>query len=218
MTFFWLPHEWSLKDCEILRANAIFDPGQRRTHVEGGDQSISSLQGVTQGKEREKAKKKPERSRKSLSSLLSQCHTLRPLSVTISLCCPWASGGWHSASPSIHPSIHLSLLQLIPTYTSTFSLSFTQSFFNLSTPRGFSSCSLHHGSPSTPFLPVQSYWFWPEALGCPLFPFQPNPHPVPGSRTRSSSCSEEQWKTLTSVRNQSLMNDWCTSADSSHRR
>lgn len=64
-----------------------------------------------------------ERSGKSLSSLLSLCHTLWPLSVTISLCWPWASGGWRSASPS---SIHLSLFQLTPTYTSTFSLPHSQ--------------------------------------------------------------------------------------------
>lgn len=32
-------------------------------------------------------------------------------------------------------------------------------------------CSLHHCAPSPPFLPVQTYWSWPEAVGCLLFHF-----------------------------------------------
>ncbi len=143
-----------------------FDPGQGRTHSQGVDQSTSPLQGVTQGGERERRGEEEEaleRSGKSLSSLLSRCHTLWPLSVNISLCWPWASGGWHSASPSIHPSLPISAY--IHIHKHVLSLICSRLFY-LSVPRGFSSCSLHHSLPSPPFLPAQSYWFRPGALGC----------------------------------------------------
>lgn len=72
--------------------------------------------------------------------------------------------------PSIHPSI--SPRFILHPHTQArffFSLSITVTYFICLCQGDFLSCSLHHRSPSLPFLPVQSYWFRPEALGCPLF-------------------------------------------------
>lgn len=134
----------------------------------------------------------------------------------------------HSVSPSVCagpgrlagdtlpllPSIHLSLFQLI--HTSTFSLSFTVACF-ICLCQG--DCVMLSSSllsiTAIPASPVILVLAWGSGMSS--FLFQPSPHPVPGSRTRSSSCSEEQWKSLTSDRNHSLMNDWRANADSSHR-
>lgn len=65
---------------------------------------------------------------RSRSSLLSRCRTLRPLSVTVSLLWPRASGWRHSAAPSIHQSLPVS--SYTHTHTSMFfSVSFAVSHF-----------------------------------------------------------------------------------------
>lgn len=131
---------------EVLRITRLnlpmrFDPGQKRTHGQGLDQSTSPAAGGGRHKEesvRTRKKRESEESWKSRSSLLSQCHTLWPLSVTIRLCWPWASGGWHSPSLSIHLSIHLSLPVLASSHKQEriFSLILSRQSY-LSLPTGF---------------------------------------------------------------------------------
>lgn len=62
------------------------------------------------------------------------------------------------------PSIHLYPIHLTPADKRFFSCS--NFFFCL--PGGSQSCPRHQSSLSPPFPPVQSYWLWPKALGCPL--------------------------------------------------
>lgn len=160
-----------------------------------------------------------ERLGRSLSSLLSQCHTLWPLSVTISLYWPGASGGWHSASPSIRPS-----LPLWSSYTSTSFVSRSQPPIWFVYVKGISSCSPHHWSPSPPFLPVQSYWFWPEALGCPPFCCSPVPIPsmgqghVPVAAVESSKKQQQENVDIRKEPCCGIMIDWCKNADSAQRK
>lgn len=160
-------------------------------------------------------KEKPRKSGLSLSSLLSQCHTLWPLSVTISLRWPWASGGWHSASSSIRPSFPISAFHHM--HKQVFSLIHSRLLY-LSMPKGFLSSSPHRCSLSPPSLPVQSYSTGPGSrLRDALF-FAPSQSP-PSLWVKDACAAAKKSrdkKTLTSASNHSLMNDWCANADSSH--
>lgn len=141
--------------------------------------------------------KKPERLKKSLSSLLSRRHTLWPLSLHPSVCAgPERLLGDTLPLP---PSIHLRLFHPTPMYTSTlFTPPHSQSpILFASAAKGNLSVSLHHCSPS-PAVPVGPVILVPApaAVGCPLFLIQPSSHPTPRSRTLSCGCSGERRKTL----------------------
>lgn len=150
-----------LEDHETLLADAIRPKPVVNTHGEVVDQSSSPPQG-REG-EREIGK--------SLSSLLSRCRTLRPLSVTVSLRWPRASGWRHSAAPSIHQSLPVS--SYTHTHTSMFfSVSFAVSHFICLRQWGL----LHHVLFTTALCHQHSCQSThtgsgPEALGCPLFQF-----------------------------------------------
>lgn len=186
-----------------------------RTHSQGVDQSTWPLQGGNRRRRDGQKKEKPRKSGLSLSSLLSQCHTLWPLSVTISLRWPWASGGWHSASSSIRPSFPISAFHHM--HKQVFSLIHSRLLY-LSMPKGFLSSSPHRCSLSPPSLPVQSYSTGPGSrLRDALF-FAPSQSP-PSLWVKDACAAAKKSrdkKTLTSGSNHSLMNDWCANADSSH--
>lgn len=110
-----------------LRLPMRSDPGQRRTHGQGVDQSTSSLQGVTQGRERESRRRSQrEIGKQSLIIIVTVSHTLATQCHHQSVL---ALGVWRVTLCLSFPSIRLSLFQLIHTYTSTFSLSFAVACF-----------------------------------------------------------------------------------------
>lgn len=202
--------------CRIMRLRSLMrlDPSQWRTHGQGVDQSTGPLQGVTQDGAREG---RPRSLRDWERVSHHHCHRV--------------THSGHSASPSVCagpgrlagdiqpllPSIHLSTFHLTPTYTSMFSLSFAVTYFICLRRRDFVMLSSSRLS-ITALLASPVILVPARGAGMSSFLFQPGPHPTPGSRTHSCSVSEEQQKTVTWGRNQSLMNDWCVTADSSHRR
>lgn len=73
-----------------------------KSHDNGVAQMTSLLLGVTD--EGQKERQLQTRLRKSLLSLLSQCHTLCSLSVTLSMCCPGRQMGDTLLLRSIRPA------------------------------------------------------------------------------------------------------------------
>lgn len=192
--------------CLLMRLK----PSQRRTHGQGVDQSTILPWGGDRRRRDGEDTAKPERLGKSLPSLSSRCGTLRPLGVTLSLYWPWASGGWHAATPAIHPSSSHS------SYTHIQTLFLLMSFFFLSaegiTVMLSSSKLSITAVPTSPVILV-SQRLWGVLFSILVHLVQPllEGH-IPLASVKTS------FKTLICVRKQSLMNDWCVNADSSPRR
>lgn len=174
-----------------------FDPGRRRTHSQGVDQSTSPLQGVTQGGEQERRRRSlREIGRESLiiivtvsHTLATQCHHQSVLALgvwRVTLCLSFRP----SVSPCFSPYTH----------TQARFLSHSQPPILFVSAKGIfvirsSSLLSITAIPASPVILVPA-----RGCGVSSFLFQPGLHPVPGSRTCSRSCSEEQRKTLTSGR------------------
>lgn len=118
--FLTCSREWGLWEYATLTR------AMGRTLSQGVDQSTWPLQGGNRRRRDGQKKEKPQKSGQSLSSLLSQCHTLWPLSVTISLPGPGRLAG--DTLPLLH-SIRLWLFQHLRTRTAEFPLSFTDAYF-----------------------------------------------------------------------------------------
>lgn len=186
--------------CSLMRLK----PSQRRTCGQGVDQSTILLGG---GGGRGEDTKKPKRLGKSLSSLSSRCRTLWPLGVTVSLHWPWASGGWHTATPAIHLSPSHSY------YTHIQTLYLLSSFLSVSA-EGITVMSSSSPLP-VPVIPTSPVMLvMAQGSGMSSFPFQS----VWSNRWSKDTFLQLHFKTLICVRKQSLMNDWYMNADSSPMR
>lgn len=157
---------WVLRSSTVLPktllANAIW-PRLRGTHSRGVAQSTSLLQGVTERGTRER-RSRSQRDQERVAH--NYCHSVAHSghSVSPSVC----GGPGHLVGDTLlfPPSIQCSLFQFI--HKSQTPILFVYA-------KGTSSFSLRHCFPSQSFLPVQSYWSQPEALGCPLLHSNPVP-------------------------------------------
>lgn len=170
-----------------------FDPSRRRTHGQGVDQSISQLQGVTQGGEREwRRRSLREIGKESLiiivtvsHTLATQCHHQSVLALGV-----W----WVTLCLSFHPFVS-HCFSFYP-HTQARFLSHSQP------PILFFCAKGNFVMLSSSLLSITAILASPVILvlaggsGLSCFQFQPSPIPVPGSRTRSCSCSEEQRKNV----------------------
>lgn len=140
------------------------DPGQQRIHGQGVDQSSGPAGGGGDDTWWRRGwggtTKKPERLEKSLSSLLSPCHTLWPLSFHPSVCAgPERLLGDTLPLPPIHPSPPLSSYTNIHKHIVYPPLIHSHLFYLPPLPRGICPALFITALRHRAFLSVQSYWF-----------------------------------------------------------
>lgn len=160
-----------------------------RTHSQGVDQSTWPLQGGNRRRRDGQKKEKPRKSGLSLSSLLSQCHTLWPLSVTISPpVFPYFSFSSHAQASFLSHSQPPTLFV------------YAKGIFVILSPSLLSITAI-------PASPVIQYRSWLEAARCPLFRSIPVPTQSLG-QGRVCSCKEEQRQKNFDIRQQPQPHEW----------